>query len=46
MVDFGEVVKSELSGENLFSTEAWVQGGREAGRGRNGSLPGWRGIRG
>ena len=46
MVEFGEVVKNEFSGENLISTEAWVQGGREAGRGRNGSLPGWRSIGG
>ena len=38
MVEFGEVVQNKFSGENLISTEARVQRGSEAGRGRNGTF--------
>lgn len=47
-VEFGEVVKNEFSEENLISTEAWVQGGREAEAetgafqaGATSGAPGW-----
>lgn len=46
MVEFGEVVQNKFSGENLISTEARVQRGSEAGRGRNGTFQAGGNIRG